>query len=314
MENRKVVLYIDRNEKDILINQAQDAIKKFLKKYCPNHQICPNGQFDIGDIGLVWSLPSRFKIDTQNRWKIHKLHRQNQKPLIVFERGFLRRDIYFSVGWNNIVNFGYYCNKNMPSDRFDKIPDLVVKPHIPNRNKEKGYVLICGQIPWDAQLQHLPNYKKWLINLVTDIKKYTNRKIVYRPHPKQKSSNPMSVTMLHGTTTSKVPTLEEDIKKAWVVLSFNSNSLVEALLEGVPFFSFDSGSMVHDIANHELSKIETPTFPDSQTRMQTLYDIAYSQYTLDEIESGVFWTHLIHEAKKSMNIDSHYHKLKEILW
>lgn len=313
MEDRKIVLHIDRNGKDKLINIAQDAIKVFLKNHCPNSQVSPNGEFEIGEIGIVWGIPCRHKENTNNRRKVHDMYRENHRPLLVCERGFLNRDRYFSVGYNSIVGFGYYHNKNMPSDRFDQ-HKIQPKAYQPDKNKNGGYILICGQVPWDSQLQHLPSYKQWLINLVKQIKQHTNRKIVYRPHPKQKASHPLAVLSIPGAVTSKKPTLEDDFQNSYVVLSYNSNSLVEAMLEGIPFFSFDRGSMVHDIANHDLSQLESPTFPDEQTKMQTLYDIAYSQWNLQEIKDGTFWQHIQQGLTHSMDpeIDSQYHLLKPL--
>jgi hypothetical protein len=65
------------------------------------------------------------------------------------------------------------------------------------------------------------------------------------------------------------------------------------MIAGVPFFAFDRGSVVFDLANHDLSRIENPAFPEEPLRMQKLFDIAYAQWNPDEIESGEFWKHLM---------------------
>ncbi len=292
METRRIALFLDRNKKDPRIQLAEKSLKIFLKRNCSNYVICPHGEYlDENDIGIIWSIASDYKSDTLHRRRVHDLQKKNHKPLLVVEQGFLRRDIYFSVGWNSIVGYGEYHNRNMPRDRFEEL-NIAVQPYIADRNKD-GYILLCGQVPWDTQVQHLESYKKWLEETVKVIRKFTDREIVYRPHPKQSRKNEMSVTSLPGTTTSTRASLEDEFKHCRAMVAFNSNSLLEAMIAGVPFFAFDRGSVVFDLANHDLSRIENPAFPEEPLRMQKLFDIAYAQWNPDEIESGEFWKHLM---------------------
>jgi len=293
LEHRRIVLFLDRNKKDPAIQLAEKSLKIFLKKHCPNSAVCPHGKYLAdNDIGIIWSIPSDYKSDTLHRRRIHELQRENRKPLLVVEKGFLHRDVYFSIGWNSIVGYGEYHNRNMPSDRFERL-NIKTKPHHPGRNRKDGYILLCGQVPWDTQVQHLESYRDWLMKTVEEIRKVTNREIVYRPHPKQSPGNEMSITSLPGTAASSKAGLEDEFEECHAVVSFNSNSLVEALIAGIPFFGFDRGSMAFDLANQDLSRIETPGFPEEPVRMQKLYDIAYAQWNSDEIKSGEFWKHLM---------------------
>jgi len=73
------------------------------------------------------------------------------------------------------------------------------------------------------------------------------------------------------------------------VVTFNSNSGVEALLQGVPVLAFDEGSMVWSLCNRSLSDIESPSLPD---RAQWLNDLSYAQWTLAEMKEGLAWKHL----------------------
>lgn len=312
MSNPKIIFYLDRNRKDKTISAIQKSLQIFLQNHHPNHEICPNGKFSLGDIGFTWGIPCIYKSNTKNRMKIHQMYRNKKRPLLVYEKGFLKREIYYSIGWNSIVGFGYYNNTNMPSDRFEKL-NITLSPHQP---KTTGNILICGQIPWDSQVQHLPNYRKWVQQIVQQIRKHTNRPIVYRPHPKQNPKNSKAVLTLPNTIKSTKATLEEDFQEAFVVISYNSNSLVESLISGIPFFCFDRGSVVYDLANHDLTQIETPNFPDDKSRYQKLCDIAYSQWNTTEIESGEFWQHIKKGLKNSLLIenDSYFRNKLQKLW
>jgi hypothetical protein len=72
-------------------------------------------------------------------------------------------------------------------------------------------------------------------------------------------------------------------------VTFNSNSGVEALIDGVPAFCADVGSMIYKIGNRSLISIDVPNRPE---REQWLADLAYCQWTLPEMESGEAWAHL----------------------
>ena len=66
-------------------------------------------------------------------------------------------------------------------------------------------------------------------------------------------------------------------------MSYNSNSTVEATIHGIPSFVKDKGSMTWGISSHDLD-IENPLRPE---RDQWFYDISYSQWSEQEISSGV---------------------------
>jgi len=307
----KIILYKDRNGKDKRIREALINLELFCENEIEDHQVCPDGSFDIGELGIIWGIPSIYKKNTENRKRIHDLHRTNKIPLLVIELGFLRRNEYYSIGYNSIVGFGYYGEENMPSDRFEKL-NVKVKKYVKSNDPDK-YILLCGQVYNDTQLQHV-NYKKWLEWVVTEIKKYTKRKIVYRPHPvyRKKSKDWKLNGVINSDSLKKK--LEEEMKNAHVIISFNSNSILDAMIEGIPFFSFDRGSVIYDISNHDLSSVENPSFPNDEIRMQRLYNIAYYQWNQDEIRQGLFFEHLKKNAEKSMDskIDDHYHTLDKI--
>ena len=75
-------------------------------------------------------------------------------------------------------------------------------------------------------------------------------------------------------------------------MAFNSNSLLNAVIDGLPIFALDEGSMVYSIANTLIENIENPQFPDENQKLQTLYNIAYSHWSLDEIKTGACWDHI----------------------
>jgi len=61
------------------------------------------------------------------------------------------------------------------------------------------------------------------------------------------------------------------------------------LIDGVPVFASDEGSMVWSVCNKSFSDMETPCLP---AREQWLHDLCYAQWTLDEMKQGLAWKHL----------------------
>jgi hypothetical protein len=75
--------------------------------------------------------------------------------------------------------------------------------------------------------------------------------------------------------------IKEDLKDAHCLVTFASNSVMEALLMGVPVF-VAGPSIARPVAGNWLD-IENPVFPDRETFFR---HVAYSQYTLEEFADG----------------------------
>ena len=74
-------------------------------------------------------------------------------------------------------------------------------------------------------------------------------------------------------------TLDEALDKAGLVVTYNSNSGVDAVLAGVPTYAADPGSMVWDVSSREF----LPTTPDRAIWSQRM---SFTQWLPDEIEKG----------------------------
>lgn len=196
-------------------------------------------------------------------------------PHIVLEKGFVRRDEYFHVGWNGLNGRADFRNQGMPADRWKKLGVELQ----PRKHGEK--VVVCGQVPWDASVQHT-NHIQWCQKAVAELNRITRREVVFRPHPKAGIDYGVNCPVSLGS-------LAEDLSDAHAVVTFNSNSAVEALIEGVPVFAFDKGSMALRVANTDLYDIDNPRFIE---REPWASDLAYAQWSLDEMSSGECWDHI----------------------
>ena len=67
------------------------------------------------------------------------------------------------------------------------------------------------------------------------------------------------------------------------VVNWSSNPSTQAVIAGVPAFVGPS-SLAYDVSNHDFSTIENPIMPD---RTQWLNDLAYTEWTIEEISQGI---------------------------
>ena len=78
-----------------------------------------------------------------------------------------------------------------------------------------------------------------------------------------------------------------------IIRAYHGQAAVEAAIEGIPVFTFDRLAMSLPVANLGLTGIkeviEHPAMPD---RQQWARDLAYTQWTLQEMGEGLPWEHL----------------------
>jgi hypothetical protein len=262
-------------------DNARDQVSRALFTGCPeDRHLISDFRYEPADVAVVFGV---FKRKVQSSWprgEVIAKHKEAGSTLVILETGYINRGAewhnHFSAGLNGLNGRADFKNKNSPADRFQKL-GVEVKPW-----KSSGeHIVLCGQVPWDASVDHVEIYP-WLLGVVAKLQELTTRKIVFRPHPLA------PVAPINGTEYSK-RTLQEDLVNAHACVTFNSNSAVEAALSGVPVFAFDEGSMALPVANRVLSDIENPKTPD---RTQWLNDLAYTQWTPDEMRNGETWAHL----------------------
>jgi hypothetical protein len=78
--------------------------------------------------------------------------------------------------------------------------------------------------------------------------------------------------------------LEADLSGAAIVVTWNSNSGLDAVINGVPTVTMDKGAMAWDVTGHSLG--EVPPTPD---RTAWCHALAWKQWSKGEMVSGECW-------------------------
>jgi len=272
----KVGIFYPQNE------MHRNTLKSFsegVKNSGETVEINDDDRYVDCDVAVIFGTWKKKVPASYGRGRIFAEQKRRGKSTIVIDSGYIKRDRYYMVGIDGLNGRANFNNANVPSDRWNALGvDL-----LPWR-LDGGPIIICGQIPWDAACQHADNVI-WCQSAIKRIEEITARPVIFRPHP-------LVIDIVdyetNGIVISTQP-LEEDLKDAWALVTFNSNSGVEAVIAGVPVFVGDAGSMVLSVANVDLSLIEKPMFHD---RSAWAKGIAYAQWTLEEMASGKPWNHL----------------------
>lgn len=152
-------------------------------------------------------------------------------------------------------------------------------------------ILICTQRNGGWSMKGF-DVVSWLDQTVNEIKKYTDRPIVVRPHPGDRNAVNYLNKKDSRWTISQAEKLTDDFSRARCVVTYNSSPGVAAAIEGIPVFVTDSQpqySQAHDVANTDLSLIETPKIFERQSWVEK---IAMSHWNFDELKSGEAWSHI----------------------
>ena len=181
-----------------------------------------------------------------------------------FDNKNLKPDNHYWRICKNSIHVRYIpgCKK----DRFEKFNIKLKAPDLAG-----DYILVC---PSSAGINGYLERPNWTKETVEQIKRYTDRPIKVRDKPRGQGTS--------GPSVAKVP-IEEDLKNAWACVTSCSISAIESVCNGKPVFC-DEKSFATHIGNTNLSDIENPMFVSPE---DWLYNLAYQQFTPEEISNGL---------------------------
>lgn len=235
---------------------------------------------------------------------IEKQQKDGKRTIIVDSNLFLYADKgnknkYLRYSYDGIFpNTGEYCNANPDMGRWPTIASrlgIELKPW-----KSRGNdILICCQRDggWSMDNQDL---LPWLVRTVQQVRKHSDRQIVIRFHPGDKSilkhRRALARYRLPNVIVTHNESLMEDFNTAHCVINYNSSPAVAAAIEGIPVFVLDPvRSQASAVAHTNLADIENIKQFD---RHMWIHKMAQMHWTLDELKDGTAWRHLRKWAKR----------------
>lgn len=222
-------------------------------------------------------------------WRNGLVARQAGKRVLVMERAYLRdRFHWFSLGWDGLNGQAWFPATKDGGERWRQHFDGLLADPRPAGSGD--YIVILGQVPGDAALLGAPVEAFYRKASLIASQRLGGLPVVIRPHPGDRTAGKahhMGFPVIGGS-------LDEVLAGAAAVIAWNSNSLTDAALAGLPLLIGDKGAMtwaiggrfdIFDPAPH----VEGPTLLD---RGAWSHRIAFAQWLPEEIASGLAWEHV----------------------
>lgn len=143
------------------------------------------------------------------------------------------------------------------------------------------YILICGIGEKQSKLQGRP-YGSWERETYWKLRAATDRPIFVREKPKQ--------ARIDGVPRLPDMPASAAIRGAWSVVCLTGNIGADCIVEGVPVIAQAGPGSVY--YHSDLSEIDTINPISAEARISALSDIAYWQWTKEEIARGRLWQNL----------------------
>jgi hypothetical protein len=186
------------------------------------------------------------------------------KDLLAKSKSFYRMDHAY-VGRNDYYRITYgdfqpSAITQRPADRWEALKKRY-QLKVGDWRKGKNVLVTLS----DPRTYDFFGNPTWPTEIERDIRKHTERPIVLR---KRDEKRPIA----------------EDLRDAFCLVTFASNSVIESLMAGVPVFTLGP-SIARPMGLADLSKLESPLYPEN--REEFFRHMAYSQFTPEEFQVGV---------------------------
>lgn len=202
---------------------------------------------------------------------------QDNRDFYYFDTGYIGNDVYDKNPngykfWHRIVKNNLQHGEiiSRPDDRWRKLGKEIKSWKTPGRR-----IIIAAPDEKPCKFYGI-NLDQWLEDVTSTLKKYTDRPIVIRQRPADRIDRKQNIPL--------VQELENDV---FALITFNSVAATEAILNGIPAFTLAPANAASPVSLQDLTKIETPYYPDKDKLYEWACHIAYGQFHTEELRNGI---------------------------
>jgi hypothetical protein len=231
------------------------------------------------DAAVIWSMLWKGRMAKNQQVWDH--YRAQNRPVIVLEVGMLCRGQSWRISVNGVNREGSWGDPVIDPERY-KLFGIEPEPWA-SRGTD---ILIACQHEHSWQWRNQPGTVAWLTATIQNIRRYTDRRIVVRPHPR--SPLPEETALLAANVVIQKPRkqLGQDSYpidyNQHLIVNFNSSPGVLAVIHGTPVL-VDSTSWAAPFST-DFANIERPTV--NYDRTDWINTICHREYFVPEIASG----------------------------
>ena len=132
---------------------------------------------DDCDVAVIWSVLWMGRM--QDYKFIWNTYRKKNKPVVVIEVGGIKRNETWKIAINGVNREADFANDNFDDKRWKKF-NIDLKPW----RSDGQNIILCGQHHRSHQWRNNKPMQKWFEDQIVQIRKYTDRHIIVRPHPR----------------------------------------------------------------------------------------------------------------------------------
>jgi len=197
---------------------------------------------------------------------------ETNRDFYAIDTGYFGNDkkkLWHRITKNSLQNLGPIVDR--PADRLKLIGGYRYKKHISGST-----ILIC---PPSAKVMNMfkqPSPEEWVEQTITELKKYTDKKIIIRLKPDRQD---------RVSTNTMEQALANDVH---CLVTYNSIAATEALMHGKYAIALGPNS-AQLICNTQLSEIERLRYPDEDTMDAYMRHLSYCQFNVIEMQDGTAW-------------------------
>jgi hypothetical protein len=231
------------------------------------------------DAVIVWSALWSGRMAPNKQ--VYEHYRAHGKSVIVVDVGALYRGETWKVALNHINGLGHYGHtENLDMDRPRKLGiSLAI-----NLSRNPA-ILIAAQHRHSLQLAN-QNHETWILEQIDKIRAVSDRPIVVRPHPR----SPLQIKTLDKTITIETPQKIANTYDSFdmhfdyhAVVNYCSGPGIQAAISGTrPIVG------AHSLAAPVSVTVDNLDQPYNTDRDQWLVEICHTEYTVKEIEQGLW--------------------------
>lgn len=240
-----------------------------LHRGIPSSRMIDVRRWEPSDVSVIFGGVKKSFSNSWSKQDIVDRTLDSGGRMIYVEEGFVKRGTYYSVGWDDLNGLATFYNEHSPPDRWNAL-----RVSVRSKQRTEDKYLVCGQVPWDVSVQHTDHglWCRTMFHQMRDI----GHDVMFRPHPRMVTD----VRAKYGIDKMfwDADPLDRCLRRYSHVLTFNSNVGVDAVIAGCQTTAVDKRSMVYDVFK--------------KGRRQWAWDIAWAQWSLEEMASGQAWAHL----------------------
>jgi hypothetical protein len=231
------------------------------------------------DAAVIWSVLFQGRMLPNQR--VYEHYRKQGKDVFVIDVGTLKRGVLWKISLNNINRLAWWGNeKNLNLGR----PATLSLNLQQSRQIRAETILIAGQHERSLQWVGQPSLNKWFENTISEVRKYSQRPIIVRPHPRHQ----VQLNLDKGIQLDRprmVPNTYDDFNIDYnhhCVINFSSSPSIQSAIAGTPVIC-DEASLAYPVSI-PMSQIENPIMPD---RTDWFIKLCHTEWLVDEIAQGI---------------------------